>query len=71
MREEDGKLLIDNIVFGSTAEKQKLDFDWEIADVQVPADRPSKQWFWIPALLLLFAVWKSQTRRRAREEALA
>ena len=71
LREEDGKLLIDNIVFGSTAEKQKLDFDWEIADVQVPADRPFKQWFWVPALLLLFAVWMSQTRRRAREQVLA
>jgi len=71
LREEDGKFLIDNIVFGSVAEKQKLDFDWEIVDVQVPADRPSKQWFFIPAIVLLIVVWKSQTGRRAQEPALA
>jgi len=64
LREEDGKMIIDNIVFGSTAERQKLDFDWEVADVQVKSDRPDKKWFYIPAILLLIMVWKSQTRRR-------
>ena len=63
LREEDGKMLIDNLVFGSAAERQKLDFDWELADVQVPADRPSKQWMFIPALLLLLVVYLSQKRR--------
>ncbi|MEE9351037.1 MAG: TRAP transporter permease, partial [Thiotrichaceae bacterium] len=29
LREENGKLFIDNLVFGGVAEKQKLDFDWE------------------------------------------
>jgi hypothetical protein len=64
LREEEGKMIIDNIVFGSTAERQKLDFDWEVADVQVKADRPAKHWFYIPAILVLIIIWKSQTRRR-------
>ncbi len=63
LREENGKMLIDNLVFGSAAERQKLDFDWEVADVQVPADRPNKQWMFIPALLLLLVVFLSQKRR--------
>ena len=64
LREENGKMFIDNIVFGSTAERQKLDFDWEVADVQVKSDRPDKKWFYIPGILLLMLVWKTQTKRR-------
>ncbi len=71
LREEDGKMLIDNLVFGSAAERQKLDFDWEIADVQVKAERPNKQWFYIPALLLLALVWKIQAKRRDAEAVAA
>ena len=63
LREENGKMIIDNIVFGSASERQKLDFDWEIVDVQVKADRPPKQWFYIPALILLVVVIMSQRRR--------
>lgn len=64
LREEDGKIFVDNIVFGSAANKQGIDFDWEIASVQEKADRPDKRWFYIPAILLLIAVWKAQARRR-------
>jgi TRAP transporter 4TM/12TM fusion protein len=64
LREEDGKLLVDNIVFGGPAEKQKIDFDWEIVDVQQKADTPDKRWFYIPAILLLIVVWKTQMARR-------
>jgi hypothetical protein len=64
LREEDGKFLIDNLVFGGAAEKQKLDFDWEVVDVQQRADTPDKRWFYIPAILLLIGVWKTQTARR-------
>ncbi|MCP4391568.1 MAG: TRAP transporter permease, partial [Gammaproteobacteria bacterium] len=69
LREEDGKMLVDNIVFGSAAEKQKIDFDWEIVDVQKKnLDRPDKRWFYIPAILLLIAVWKVQTARRDKDK---
>jgi hypothetical protein len=64
LREEDGAMLIDNIVFGSASERQKLDFDWEVVGVQVKTDRPPKQWFYIPATLLFLVVWFLQGRRR-------
>ncbi|MCP4485960.1 MAG: TRAP transporter permease [Gammaproteobacteria bacterium] len=64
LRQEDGKIFVDNIVFGSAANKQGIDFDWEIADVQQKADTPDKRWFYIPAILLLIFVWKAQARRR-------
>jgi len=62
---DDGKVIVDNVVFGSTAERQKIDFDFEIASVQVKADRPPKQLFYIPALLLLGLIVMLQRRRRA------
>jgi TRAP transporter 4TM/12TM fusion protein len=64
LRFEDGKPFIDNIVFGSAAEKQKLDFDWEIASVQQQADRPPKQLMYIPALFVLGLVMLAQWMRR-------
>jgi len=68
LREEGGKMFVDNIVFGSAADKQKIDFDWEIVDVQKKADTPSKRWFYIPAILLLMLVWKTQTTRRDKDK---
>ncbi len=62
---DDGKVIVDNVVFGSTAERQKIDFDFEIASVQVKADRPPRQLFYIPALLLLGLIVMLQRRRRA------
>jgi len=70
LREEDGKLIIDNIVFGGVAEKQKLDFDWEIASVQIANDRPAKQWFYFAALGLLILVWMSQKARIRKESTI-
>jgi len=64
LRQEGEKILVDNIVFGSAAEKQKIDFDWEIVDIQTKADTPNKRWFYIPAILLLIFVWKVQKTRR-------
>ncbi len=68
LREEGGKLIIDNLVFGGVAEKQKLDFDWEIASVQVENEgRPAKQWIYPIALALLALVWFIQRARFRRE----
>jgi TRAP transporter 4TM/12TM fusion protein len=65
------KVIVDNVVFGSTAERQKIDFDFEIASVQVKADRPPKQLFYIPALLLLGVIVMFQRRRRRVDEPVA
>ena len=71
VREEDGKVLIDNITFGSPAEEAKLDFDWEITAIEVAADRMPKQLFYIPALVLLVGIYLLQRRRRQAQEASA
>ncbi len=68
LRQEGEKMFVENIAFGSAANKQGIDFDWEIADVQKRADTPDKRWFYIPAILLLILVWKTQARRRDNEK---
>ncbi len=69
LRFEDGKAIVDNIVFGSTAERQKIDFDYEIPSVQTKSDRPPRQLFYIPALGVLGIIIMLQLRRRSRLEA--
>ena len=64
LREEEGKMLVDNIVFGSVAEKQKIDFDWEIAGIQQETERPPKQLMYLPAIALFALVYLLQWRRR-------
>ncbi|CAG35473.1 TRAP transporter permease [Desulfotalea psychrophila] len=67
-RDEEGKKLVDMIGFGSPAEKANIDFDQEIVSLQMPNDRPAKQWMFIPAMLLLALIWFSQKQRVRREE---
>ena len=69
-RNEEGKILIDNVVFASAAEKAGIDFDQEILSLRVPNQRPPKQLMFIPALLLGAAVWFIQ-RGRSRKLAAA
>jgi TRAP transporter 4TM/12TM fusion protein len=70
-RNEEGKILIDNVVFSSAAEKAGIDFDQEILNLQVPTKRPPKQIMFIPALFLLALVWFVQRgRSRKLEEAI-
>ncbi len=69
-RTENDKVYVDDVAFGSYAEKQKIDFDWELTSLQVPAQRPPKELFYIPALLLLGLVCVLQRGRRQPEVAL-
>ena len=69
LREEDGKIIVDNVVFGSTAERQKIDFDFEIVGIQVKADRPPKQLFYIPALVLFGFIFMFQRRRQQQQQS--
>ncbi|SMX29326.1 DctM-like transporters [Pelagimonas phthalicica] len=67
-REEDGKLLVDNLEFGGPAEQLKIDFDWEVVELEVEADRPPQEIFYLPALLLLGLVFFVQRRRKQKTE---
>lgn len=68
LREENGAIYIDNLVFGGYAEAQKLDFDWQVTRFQLETERPAKEWFFIPAFLIAFAVMKIQKGRREEDE---
>jgi len=71
MREEEGKILIDNVMFASSAEKANIDFDQEVLNVQVPNPRPPKQLMFIPALMLLVLVWFLQKGRIKKQHTAA
>ncbi len=71
IRNEDGKTLIDNVVFSSAAEKAGIDFDQEILNLQVPTGRLPKQIVFIPALLLLALIWYMQRTRVKKIPAAA
>jgi TRAP transporter 4TM/12TM fusion protein len=66
---DDGKAIIDNVNFGGEAEKQGITFDWEILEVQVRAERYAKEWFLLPAVLILALISILQIARRRREDA--
>ena len=63
LRTEDDRVFVDNVMFASPAEKVGIDFDWEIVNLQVEAERPPKQLMFIPALGLLVLVAWLQRRR--------
>jgi TRAP transporter 4TM/12TM fusion protein len=67
--ENDGKVIVDNIMFGSNAERMGIDFDQEILTVMVETDRPPKQLMFFPALALLGLIYFLQKRRQTPEEA--
>jgi hypothetical protein len=56
-------LKVSGVKFGSRARKAGIDQGYDIARVEVPSDRPSPYWFYLPALLLVALVWWSQGRR--------
>ncbi|PID43093.1 MAG: C4-dicarboxylate ABC transporter [Proteobacteria bacterium] len=63
LRFEGDKGYVDNLVFGSQAEKAKIDFDWEVVTIQTDSERPAKQWVYLPVFLLLLVMAKLQKRR--------
>ncbi|MCS6943811.1 MAG: DUF3394 domain-containing protein, partial [Sutterellaceae bacterium] len=54
---------VTNVKFGSRAKKAGFEPGFEIVEVLVPSGRPSPNWFYLPALLLVGIVWFSQGRR--------
>ncbi|PRY74737.1 TRAP transporter 4TM/12TM fusion protein [Marivita geojedonensis] len=66
-----GKIMIDNVAFGSAAQAAGLDWDQEIVAVQTPASQPTKYLMYLPALLLLALVVVLQRRRAYTQPAKA
>lgn len=59
-------LLVVATAFGSTAERLGIEQGFRIVSAEVPNPRPAKQWFYIPALALLWLVVMLQRRRIVR-----
>jgi len=56
--------------FGSPAEKLGLEQGFAITSIELPAaDRPDKEWMYLPAFALLALVWAMQKPRQRRREA--
>jgi hypothetical protein len=64
-RDADGKMLIDDVAFGSAAADAGLDWDQEVLRVLRPIGQPSKYLMFIPALLVLGAIVMLQRGRNA------
>jgi len=57
------------VAFGSTAEKLGLEQSFRITTIEMPAERPAKEWMFIPALVLLGVVVMAQRARLNRKPA--
>jgi len=64
LRFDGSKAVVDSVGFESAAQKAGVDFDFEILNVQVKADRPAKQLMYIPGLLVMGLIIMLQRRRR-------
>ena len=67
---KNGRVFVDNVVFRSPAEKAGIDFDQEILHLYVPTKIPPKHLMFIPAGILLAAVWILQRKRQRRLKAV-
>ncbi|MCP3971756.1 MAG: TRAP transporter permease [Rhodobacteraceae bacterium] len=70
-RDEDGKLFVDNLNFGGPSEQLGIDFDWELVELEVAADRMPKELFYFPALLLVGGIYLLQMGRKRKTESEA
>jgi TRAP-type uncharacterized transport system fused permease subunit len=61
--EEDSRMLVDYAKFGSQAKKDGFDMDFEITEIKLPRQQPSKHLMYIPAMLLFFFVYIRQKSR--------
>ena len=60
------ELMVVGVRFGSVAEKLGLEQGFRIKAIELPAARPAKEWFFVPALALLALVMWLQALRMRR-----
>ena len=70
LRDEDGTYFVDNLEFGGPSEQLGIDFDWQLVELDVEADRLPKEVFYLPAFLLLGCIYLLQMRRKKRTDEL-
>jgi hypothetical protein len=59
-------LMVVGVKFGSVAEKLGIEQSFRITSIEMPADRPDKEWLYLPAMLLLgLVIWLQRRRARA------
>ena len=61
------KMQVAVVQFGSTAEKLGIEQGFDITQVEVAADRPDKEWMFVPAMGVLALIVMMQRARRRRE----
>ncbi|MEQ9199134.1 MAG: DUF3394 domain-containing protein, partial [Rhodospirillales bacterium] len=64
----DGRVEVEDVRFGSAAQQSGIDFGWRVLEVQIPTERVSKEWLYIPFLMILLIVVGLQYRRMPRTE---
>jgi len=69
--EKEGEMIIDNVTFGSEAQKAGMDWDQKILKVRAPASQPPKELMYLPALILLALIVVMQRRRRDTHETVS
>jgi len=62
-------VIVDNVAFGSAAQKANLEFDQKIIQIRAPGDQPPKELMFIPALVLLAGLFFLQRKRQPRKAA--
>jgi hypothetical protein len=68
VRAQGNEVTVQSVRFGSEAAKYGLAGGDQIVNVLVPAERASRYWFVLPALLLLAGIVALQLRRRRRPQ---
>jgi TRAP transporter 4TM/12TM fusion protein len=59
-------VLVTGVRFGSPAQKSGLEQGFRVAAIEVPNERPSEHWVYVPALALVAFVWFAQHARLRR-----
>ncbi len=64
--EKDGDgYFVTDLKMNSPAMRASIDYDWKVKEMKMPTKRMAKEWFYIPAFLLLVMVFFLQRRRKA------
>ena len=69
--EQDQSWLVDQVTFGSAADKSGIGIDFRIKGIQREANRPPKEFIYIPAVLLLASIGWVQKQRALKVPSLS